>query len=219
MDQIWTFIQNLTWRDWVAIVGLIVLPLSALNAFFGLRTRYKDWQGIKSKANFEKRLGQLKGELVLIQTFRLNLPMFFLEVLTQAAPMIGLLFAAITLFMGGLTIYRMPWPGFWIFEYLYLLLGITGMIYVTAWWRRLQRLITIVNSPKDFGIELLDFIYTGRQKGFITGEEQYIRSVINNKIFSEDEKVQLFSRSFDLDRSSVNDHGTKPVHRDNGGVI
>jgi len=82
-------------------------------------------------------------------------------------------------------------------------------------WKTLTRLVEIVNSTKAFGIELLEFVYAGRQKGFIVGEEEFIHSLINNKIFDDDERVQLFSHSFDLDRSSVSDHGLKAVHRDN----
>jgi hypothetical protein len=216
MDRIWTFIGTMTWRDWIAVIGLIVLPLSALNAFFGLRARYKDWQGTKNKKNFDKRLEQLKAELVQIENYKHNLPAFFLHIMTKAIPLFALCFVSLFLFMGAFAIYRIPLAGFRVFEFLYLGVGLLLMGYALARWRKLTRLTEIVNSPKDFGIELLNLIYTGGQKGFIVGEEDFIRSLINKKIFTDDERVQLFSHSFDLDRSSVNDYGTKPVHRDNG---
>jgi hypothetical protein len=216
MDHIWTFIGAMTWRDWAAVIGLIVLPLSALNSFFGLRARYRDRRGIKSKKNFEKRLEQLKSELVQIEKYKQNLPAFFLQVLRNAMPTFTLFFVAIALFMAAFTIYAISWPSLRIFEFVYLGLGLLSIVIAVVFWSKLYRLVKIVNNPKNFGIELLEFIYAGRQKGFIAGEEDFIRSLINNTIFTEDERVQLFSRSFDLDRNSISAYGTKPVHRDNG---
>jgi hypothetical protein len=212
-----TFIGAMTWRDWLAVIGFIVLPLSALNAFFGLRSRYLDWRGTSTKKKFEKRLRQLKVELANIEASKQNLPVFFLQVLASAMPAIGLCTAALALFMGAFAIFRIPLSGFRVLEFAYLGLGITSTVIAAGVWAKVYRLVKIVNNPKDFGLELLGFIYTGRQKGYVVGEEEFILSLMKNtKIFTDDERVQLFSRSFDLDRSSINDYGTKPVHRDNG---
>src|SRR5688500_6887697 len=98
----------MTFWNRITLIAFIFFPLSALNAFFGLRTRFKDWRGIKSKKNFEKRLKELKQELIQIETFRMNLSIFFLEILRRAMPPIALVFLTILAFMGAFAIYRIP---------------------------------------------------------------------------------------------------------------
>ncbi len=50
------WIGTFNFWNWLALAGFIVLPLSALNAFLGLRARWRDWRATKSKEGFEKRL-------------------------------------------------------------------------------------------------------------------------------------------------------------------
>ena len=210
-----TIVKGMTLWNWFSLIAILALPFTLLNALLSLRSRYLNWQGIQSKKKFEKRLAQLKAELVQIETHKDNVPAFLIEIVAKAMPLLLLCFTAILLFMAAFAIYRIPIAGFRIFEFLYLGLGLFLMGYAITRWKTLTRLVEIVNSPKTFGLELLDFIYTGRQKGFIIGEEDFIRSLIKHHIFTEDERVQLFNRSFDLDGGMAS-HEIKAVHRDNG---
>lgn len=62
-----------------------LFPVSALNAFFDLRSRYLDWQGPQSKIKFRKRLRQLSKQLSLIDQYRKEPHIFALRLLDDAS--------------------------------------------------------------------------------------------------------------------------------------
>src|SRR6185436_17277703 len=84
MDKLRAIYDAMTLWNWLALIAFIFFPLSALNAFFGLRARYRDWRGTKSKEAFEKRLRQLSDELQIIKTFKNNIQSYFVWVLDAA---------------------------------------------------------------------------------------------------------------------------------------
>jgi hypothetical protein len=212
-----TVMQGMTFWNWLSLCLVLPAILGGLNATLSLKSRYLDWRGIQSKKQFVHRLAQLKVELAQIETHKKNLPAFLVHLSATAIPALGLFFGAVILFIGAFTIFRIPLSNFLVFEFLYLAIALLFGILAGERWKRLARMVEIVNSPIKFGLELIDFIYTGRQKGFIVGGENFILSLMKNSdIFTDDERAQLFSRSFDLDRGSINDYGTEPVHRDNG---
>src|ERR1051325_9520512 len=106
------FIQDMTVWNWLALIAFIFFPLSALNAFFGLRARYRDWRGTKSKKAFDKRLTQLGDEVRRIETFRNNLAGYFvwvLDALITPLKTFGVAFMLLLLafFLPG-DVFRMP---------------------------------------------------------------------------------------------------------------
>src|SRR2546421_87706 len=122
------FMQSMTVWNWLSLIAILALPFTFINAVLSLKSRYRDWQGTKSKKKFEKRLQQLKSELVQIEDYKKNLPAFFVDILAKAMPLLGLMSAGVLLFMGAFTIFRLPLPGFRIFELLYLVVGIITMM-------------------------------------------------------------------------------------------
>jgi hypothetical protein len=77
MNGIGDFVRSMTVWNWLALIAFIFLPLSALNAFFGLRSRYRDWRGTKSQKGFEKRLQQLSMKMDVNETFKQNIDGYF----------------------------------------------------------------------------------------------------------------------------------------------
>ena len=57
------FFRDMTFWNWIALIAFIFFPISALNAFLGLRARYRDWKGVRNQKQFLIRLAQL-GKLV-----------------------------------------------------------------------------------------------------------------------------------------------------------
>jgi magnesium-transporting ATPase (P-type) len=194
-----TIIQGMTVWNWLSLIAVFALPFTFINALLSLKSRYRDWQGIKSKKKFDKRLGQMKSELVQIENHSKNLPAFMINVLAKAMPLLSMFFISMLLFMGAFTIFRLPLPGFWVFEFVYLVTGIIIMMLALVQWRKLTRLIESVNNPKDFAIELLDFIYAGKKKRFIESESEFVDYLTTSEIFKKNEQLQLQLHAIGLD--------------------
>jgi hypothetical protein len=92
MEGIGEFIRGMTFWNWIALIAFIFFPLSALNAFLSLKSRYLDWQGTKSKQAFENRLRQLEVQIFVIGEYRKQPAIFFRDVLDEGMrPLISFL--------------------------------------------------------------------------------------------------------------------------------
>ena len=67
MNQISDFVNNMTLWNWIALAGFLVLPFAALNAYFGLRDRFRDWRALRGQASLTKRLDELKQVYLLAE--------------------------------------------------------------------------------------------------------------------------------------------------------
>src|SRR5258706_2746892 len=112
MNVLGGVVRSMTIWNWLALIAFIFFPLSALNAFFGLRSRYRDWRGTKSKQAFENRLKQLSEELDIIETFKNNIRGYFVWVLDAAITPLktfGLAFMLLLVaFLLPIDIFRTP---------------------------------------------------------------------------------------------------------------
>ncbi len=77
MDQIKSFIQAMTFWNWLTLIAFCFACISVLNAVFGLRSRYLDWKGGRTRKGFEERLKQLEVEWSIVESYKKNLPEFF----------------------------------------------------------------------------------------------------------------------------------------------
>ena len=171
MGHIWTFIQALTWRDWIAILGLLVLPLGALNAFFGLRTRYKDWQGTKTKNDFSERLRQLNDWLNEAADFHSDLNKFILRAMNDAVLPIELVIAALFFFISGYALSEAFSSRF--------AETFSGAAIVCLFWSLnlvsdFLNLLRRVREPFDFAQEITNFIDKGKTNNVISESDKTI---------------------------------------------
>ena len=70
MNGVTDFIRNMTIWNWLALIAFIFFPLSALNAFFGLRSRFLDWRGIQNKKKFQERLKDFGLQLFILDLYK-----------------------------------------------------------------------------------------------------------------------------------------------------
>src|SRR5438128_386008 len=108
MERLWTFIGNMTIWNWLALIAFIFFPLSALNAFFGLKVRYKDWRASQGKKKYRQRLLRYHYELKRIENYLANEKQFFLEVLDQGIRSLLWVVVSITPLSLGLFIHVSP---------------------------------------------------------------------------------------------------------------
>ena len=106
MDGLSDYIRNMTFWNWLALIAFIFLPLSALNAFFSLKSRYSNWRAIKSKKNFSKRLEEIELYLTEVQQYR-NQPLsFIIEVLEKTVRVFGLFLCASLGFLASFILFN-----------------------------------------------------------------------------------------------------------------
>jgi hypothetical protein len=100
MDTIKAFFDAMTFWNWLALIAFFVLPLSALNAFLGLKSRYKDWNARQSKVKFEKRAKQLQKHLSEIHDYRTNPTKLWLATMGYLASSLYMFMAAFITALG-----------------------------------------------------------------------------------------------------------------------
>lgn len=177
------FIQSMTVWNWLTLIVFPLALLGGLNSFFSLKSRYLDWRGTKTKKKFEKRMRQLETELNKIERYKENPIGFIVQILEDTIRPLGLSFGSLVLFIGAFAIYRIPLPGFLIFEFVYLILSISLMVYATFALGTLYKRLTRVNHPRGFGLEVFQFINNGKKKGFISKDDyRLIDLLIENKL-------------------------------------
>src|SRR6266403_927540 len=84
MTWVINFIRNMNFWNWLALIAFLIALMSGLNAFLGLKSRFRDWRGTQSKKLFEIRLKQFRQELRIIETFENNLRGYVVWVLDSA---------------------------------------------------------------------------------------------------------------------------------------
>jgi len=105
MEYIIELLKSLTIFNWMAIIAFIFLPLSALNAFLGLKSRYNEWKPARNKKNFEKRVKEFSLRFNKIIRWRSSMMDLFIELLDDAMPIAMSLLAAFFLFFVSFYFY------------------------------------------------------------------------------------------------------------------
>lgn len=176
-----TFIQSMTIWNWFALIAFIFFPLSALNAFFGLRSRYLDWQGQQSKVKFRKRLGQLSKQILVIDQYRKEPQVLALKLLDDASTILVIFLAAMALCLcGGLLRLFNPFPENGLFPIaLALFLLFLDFLFAV----QLSRLISRVRNPEAFAKEVFSFLHNGKVKGLLQENRELVESILASKSF------------------------------------
>lgn len=181
MDRIWTFIATMTYRDWIVVVGLIVLPLSALNAFLGLRSRYLDWQGQQSKAQFKKRLRQLSKQVLLIDQYRKEPQVLALRLLDDASTILVIFLASVALCLCGWLLRSLNPPG----TGLFVISIATALMFMDFLFAiQLSRLISRVRRPEAFAHQVYGFLFNGKIKGLLAKHGELVESILTSDTFN-----------------------------------
>lgn len=186
MNSFWTFVGNMTVWNWLALIAFIFFPLSALNSFFSLRSRYRDWRGTKSKKAFERRLKHLSEELQVIEIFKNNIKLYFdwfLDAAITPVKTFGLAFMLLLFaFLLPGDIFRTPIGLF------ALLLTMTGAGAAS----HLFRIIRFVAIPVSLAIEIIDFVKNASDKGLESenGKTLIIR-LYKSEMFSQAQKEEV----------------------------
>lgn len=109
--------------------------------------------------------------------------------------------------------YRIPYLNLRVPELLYLGLAVIALLLAGNDLKKLTTFVGKVYNPKKLGIEILDFIYAGRRKGFIKHDREFVQSLFKNTaLFGEDERIQLFSHADTLERQLPSDkQDTSPL--------
>src|SRR5215213_4703153 len=86
MDKIKAFFASLTLFQWIALILFPIGIASGLNAFLSLKSRYRDWRGIKNLESFNKRIETFYKHVGLLQRLKKSPIDYFMWVLRQLLP-------------------------------------------------------------------------------------------------------------------------------------
>lgn len=188
MDKLKAFVESMTIWNWLTLIAFLFFPLGALNAFFGLRSRYRDWKGARTKKGFEKRLKQLEAEWLIIESYKKNLPEFFLyllEGLVRPVIMTFVIVMAFIAFSSSINPFGLPEHLFEtvIANALRLAFGIITFIIVID-TMNLFLSVTRMRKPDIFGMEIIDFASNAKSNGFeSTAAKDLITRLVKSDVF------------------------------------
>jgi len=165
--------------NWLALIAFIFFPLSALNAFFSLRSRFLDWRGIQNKKKFQARLTDFKWQLFMLDMYRdqnshTRLFQDFLSILTSLITAAIFFIISTALGSRGLEI-----------------ITIVPLFYAFASTRRLTSLLRKLIYPTLFAEQIIDFIRQGRENRLLAQDGDLIQQLFDNEIFKMPDKEFL----------------------------
>lgn len=185
-----TFVQSMTIWNWLALVAFIFFPLSALNAFFGLRSRYRDWRGTKSRIQFDKRLKQFGTQLANLEELRADQVKVLVDgirliLLVLVVTMMAIICFAIAFFL-SLVMRQI------IIETLFCISGIVIMFGTINMTITLFTRFGRISHPDQFAVEVIDFVKSAEDKGLKSdGADSLILRLVHGEMFTETEKVTV----------------------------
>lgn len=167
MDAILDFIKGMTIWNWIALIAFIFFPLSALNAFFSLKSRYLDWRGTKSKKEFEQRSKQLEEQLAVTLEFIEHPTKLFSYVLHRGLRMFIFFLLGLAFFMCAVFVYASPLGdrAFPVASGL-IVIGLSGLFASLTDSFRLFRIVTMVKEPARLADTVMKFAQSGKRKGY-----------------------------------------------------
>lgn len=180
MEKLKAFLEAMTVWNWLALIAFIFFPVSALNAFFGLRSRYLDWQGQQSKVKFKKRLQQLSRQILLIDRYRKEPQFFALKVLDDASSILVIFLAAVALCLCGWLLDSFDSNSGPLFPLTVatLLMSFDFMLGI-----QLSRLISRARNPEAFARRVFTFLHNGKYKGLLPENRELVESILESESF------------------------------------
>jgi hypothetical protein len=191
MDKIKAFVESMTFWNWLALIAFIFLPLSALNAFFSLKSRYRDWRGAQTRKGFEERLTHLEKEWLIIEVYKKDLAEYFLYLTERLLRPIMMMFLLMVLFIALSP--RVPGIAGTTFELAALRLTfIVAALIPVADVMRLTASVRRMRYPQAFGKEMIDFAANAKSNGFESdAAKQLISRMVTSNIFSDSQRDSL----------------------------
>jgi len=183
MDGFRTFVQGMTIWNWLALIAFIFFPLSALNAFFGLRSRYLDWQAPKSKAKFKKRVTELFRQVIRIGRYRKEPQFFYLLVLNNAAVILVSFLSSTTLWLcvWGLQLLTPSNKVFAVWVVSAIMMFVSFLLAI-----RLSRLIHKVRHPEELIMHVLSVISEGKKQSLLKENTIFINAIFHSDLFASE---------------------------------
>lgn len=176
-----SFIQGMTIWNWLALIAFLFGLVSVLNSFLGLRSRYLDWQGPKSKVKFRKRLRQLSKQVLLIDQYRKEPQVFALKLLDDASTILVLFLATAAFCLCGWLLRSLNPPGTGLFPLSLALI----LIFVDFFFAvQLSRLISRVKNPRAFALRVFEFLYKGKLKGLLRENSELVENILTSETFN-----------------------------------
>src|SRR5437016_4191301 len=161
MNGLGEFIRSMSIWNWLALIAFVFLPLSALNAFFSLRSRFLDWRGIQNKKKFQARLKDFALQLFLLELYRR--PNSHARLFQDSLSILTSLITAAIFFI-IYTVFGARQ---------FAIITIVPLFYAFFSTRRLTGILKKLIYPTLFAEQVIDFIRQGREKGLIA-QDSYI---------------------------------------------
>ena len=196
MEKIKAFFEAMTIWNWLALIAFLFFPLSALNAFFGLRSRYRDWKGAKTKKGFDERLKELEAEWSIVESYKKNLPEFFLYLLERLVRPVIMTFIILIAFL-AFSPSSNPF-GFAETTVEKVLASVGRLMFVIAMFVVLTDTLKVflsvrrMRNPAVFGMEIIDFASNAKSNGFESdAAKELIIRLVKSNIFDDAQKDSL----------------------------
>lgn len=192
MDSVWEFLRSMTFWNWIALIAFLFFPLSALNAFLSLKSRYKDYRAIRSKKSFEKRLKELETWVNTIGTYRNEPHRYYLVVIDLIATMLIMAIEAggcFVLAFVSITFFRSRTP--WIVTLIVLcLICLAFALYHANRLLWLARHVHVSGIVKDHVVGVLS---NGAKKGFLSNQsrEGMLKLMFHHNLITVSEYEEL----------------------------
>ena len=174
MDRLWTFVINMTGRDWLTAVALLIGLIGAINATLSLRSRFRDWRSTKSKEKYDNRLKEFDLQLYLVSKYRTDDREFRLAVLDKALHITTLTIASWVAFIGAFLIRVSPLGGVGL-DIIFGMGALYSVLHALANSLELRLLILRVKSPSGFVTQVKEFVDTGKTKGYIREDDGRVK--------------------------------------------
>ena len=183
MDTLWTLLANMTIFQWMAVIAFIFMPFSALNSILSLRTKYKDMQGIRNKAKFQKRLKELTIEIKKIAFYR-DHPTTLMLMGQETVFSAGVKF--LVAFLLCVVAFALPFLSPLFIAAGYIILSALAEMRVGS------KLVHDANVPDDFARHVFDFVAEGKRKGFLLNDDTTMQDFIREhlSLASKDELIK-----------------------------
>lgn len=176
MDKIKAFFEAMTFWNWLALIGFIFFPLSALNAFLGLRSRHSDWRATRAQKQFDMRLKELETTFFKIERLKQNQFDFLTEVLNGGILAAMLLVMALMVFVfATITPFGRVVLSF---------LATTLMLMSLYILSRVANLIILMQGPLGFAVRILNLINRATAKGLTSNTVNSLsEAILTSKLF------------------------------------
>jgi hypothetical protein len=171
VNSILEFIKAMTIWNWLSLIAFLVLPFTALNTFFSLRTRFQDWRGVRSKKSVEKRIKQLSAKVRQIGRFSDSRNTFYTYMIDVAMKIALSFLTAFFIFVWVFLIDISPMRMLGVESLLLIVCQLFMLNAVTIPFKVLT-IIDYVRHPNTLVKEVEDFMRNGQAKELLAEEDR-----------------------------------------------